>query len=37
MRITAVGDCGADRYLNLGRDRPGGITLNFAANARRQG
>jgi fructoselysine 6-kinase len=24
-----------DRYLNLGRDRPGGITLNFAANARR--
>lgn len=35
MRITAVGDCGVDRYLNLGRDRPGGITLNFAANARR--
>ena len=35
MRITAVGDCGVDRYLDLGRDRPGGITLNFAANARR--
>jgi fructoselysine 6-kinase len=33
--VTAVGDCGVDRYLNLGRDRPGGITLNFAANARR--
>jgi sugar/nucleoside kinase (ribokinase family) len=33
--ITAVGDCGVDRYLDLGRDRPGGITLNFAANARR--
>jgi len=30
-----VGDCGVDRYLSLGRDRPGGITLNFAANARR--
>jgi fructoselysine 6-kinase len=35
LRVTAVGDCGVDRYLNLGRDRPGGITLNFAANARR--
>jgi fructoselysine 6-kinase len=35
VRLTAVGDCGVDRYLNLGRDRPGGITLNFAANARR--
>jgi fructoselysine 6-kinase len=35
VRVTAVGDCGIDRYLNLGRDRPGGITLNFAANARR--
>lgn len=34
MRITGVGDCGVDRYLNLGRDRPGGITLNFAVNAR---
>ena len=35
LRVTAVGDCGVDRYLNLGQDRPGGITLNFAANARR--
>jgi len=35
VRVTAVGDCGVDRYLNLGRDRPGGITLNFAAHARR--
>lgn len=35
MRVTAVGDCGVDRYLDLGLDRPGGITLNFAANARR--
>lgn len=35
MRITGVGDCGVDRYVNLGRDRPGGITLNFAVNARR--
>jgi fructoselysine 6-kinase len=35
VRVTGVGDCGVDRYLNLGRDRPGGITLNFAANARR--
>jgi fructoselysine 6-kinase len=34
VRITAVGDCGVDRYLNLKRDRPGGITLNFAVNAR---
>ncbi len=35
MRLTAIGDCGVDRYLDLHRDRPGGITLNFAANARR--
>ena len=35
MRITGVGDCGVDRYLNRGCDRPGGITLNFAVNARR--
>jgi fructoselysine 6-kinase len=35
VRVTAVGDCGVDRYLDLGVDRPGGITLNFAANARR--
>ena len=35
MRITGVGDCGVDRYLNLNWDRPGGITLNFAASAKR--
>ena len=35
MRITGVGDCGVDRYLDRGLDRPGGITLNFAVNARR--
>ena len=35
MRVVGVGDCGVDRYLNLGLDRPGGITLNFAVNARR--
>jgi len=35
VRLTGVGDCGVDRYLNLGCDRPGGITLNFAVNARR--
>ncbi len=34
MRILCVGDCGVDRYLNLGGDRPGGITLNFAVNIR---
>jgi fructoselysine 6-kinase len=34
MRITAVGDCGIDRYVDLRADRPGGISLNFAANAR---
>ncbi len=34
MRITGVGDCGVDRYLNLDCDRPGGISLNFAVNAR---
>jgi fructoselysine 6-kinase len=35
VRITAVGDCGVDRYLSPARDRPGGITLNFAVVARR--
>jgi fructoselysine 6-kinase len=34
MRITAVGDCGIDRYVDLAADRPGGISLNFAANAK---
>jgi sugar/nucleoside kinase (ribokinase family) len=35
VRITAVGDCGVDRYLSPACDRPGGITLNFAVCARR--
>ncbi len=35
MRVTAVGDCGVDRYVDLRADRPGGISLNFAVNARR--
>lgn len=35
MRVTGVGDCGVDRYLNPACDRPGGITLNFAVIARR--
>lgn len=38
MNIACVGDCGVDRYVALGPrglDRPGGITLNFAVNARR--
>jgi fructoselysine 6-kinase len=35
VNVVLAGDCGVDRYLNLGLDRPGGITLNFAAHARR--
>jgi fructoselysine 6-kinase len=35
MRIVCVGDCGIDRYVELGVERPGGITFNVAANARR--
>jgi sugar/nucleoside kinase (ribokinase family) len=35
MIVACVGDCGIDRYVNLGVDRPGGIALNFAVNARR--
>lgn len=34
MRVVCAGDCGVDRYVNLGVDRPGGITLNVAVNAR---
>ena len=34
MNVVAAGDCGVDRYLNLGADRAGGISLNFAVNAR---
>jgi sugar/nucleoside kinase (ribokinase family) len=35
LNVVLAGDCGVDRYLNLGLDRPGGITLNVAAHARR--
>jgi fructoselysine 6-kinase len=34
MRVICAGDCGVDRYVNRALDRPGGMTLNFAANAR---
>ena len=35
MKVVLAGDCGVDRYVSLGVDRPGGITLNVAAHARR--
>jgi fructoselysine 6-kinase len=35
VNVVLVGDCGVDRYVPLGLDRPGGITLNVAAHARR--
>jgi fructoselysine 6-kinase len=35
MNVVLAGDCGVDRYLPLGLDRPGGITLNVAAHTRR--
>lgn len=35
LHVVCVGDCGIDRYGSLGQDRPGGITLNVAAHARR--
>jgi fructoselysine 6-kinase len=34
MNIVCVGDCGVDRYVPLGLDRPGGITLNVAVHLR---
>ena len=34
MHVVCAGDCGVDRYVPLGLDRPGGITLNVAANGR---
>ena len=37
MRIVAVGECTRDRYIDLGVERVGGISLNFAINARRVG
>jgi fructoselysine 6-kinase len=35
MKIVCAGDCGVDRYVELGAERPGGITLNVAVHARR--
>jgi fructoselysine 6-kinase len=35
VKVVLAGDCGVDRYVSLGVDRPGGITLNVAAHARR--
>ena len=35
MNIVCAGDCGVDRYVDLGVDRPGGKTLNTAVTARR--
>lgn len=37
VRIVAVGECTRDRYLDLGIESVGGISLNFAVNARRSG
>jgi fructoselysine 6-kinase len=34
MNIVCIGDCGVDRYVPLGLDRPGGITLNVAVHLR---
>jgi fructoselysine 6-kinase len=34
MNVVCVGDCGVDRYVPLGLDRPGGITLNVAVHLR---
>ncbi len=35
MKLVCVGDCCTDRYTIEGADRPGGITFNFAWQARR--
>ncbi|MDP6604826.1 MAG: PfkB family carbohydrate kinase [Dehalococcoidia bacterium] len=35
MKVVCAGDCGVDRYVDLGIDRPGGKTLNVAATVRR--
>jgi fructoselysine 6-kinase len=37
LQIVCVGEITVDRYLDLGRDLAGGISLNFAVNARRSG
>jgi fructoselysine 6-kinase len=34
MKVVCVGDCGVDRYVSLGVDRAGGITLNVAVHLR---
>jgi fructoselysine 6-kinase len=34
MNVACVGDCGVDRYVPLGLDRAGGITLNVAVHLR---
>lgn len=36
LNVVCVGDCGVDRYLPVSRERPGGITYNFAHHARRR-
>jgi sugar/nucleoside kinase (ribokinase family) len=35
MNVVCVGDCGIDHYTQSGDRRPGGITSNFALQARR--
>ncbi len=37
MKVVAVGECTVDRYLTQQVDTVGGISLNFAVNARRAG
>ncbi|HWQ15693.1 MAG TPA: PfkB family carbohydrate kinase [Roseiflexaceae bacterium] len=37
MQVVCVGEVTVDRYLDLGRDFAGGISLNVAVNARRCG
>lgn len=34
LDVVCVGDCGVDRYVSLGENRPGGMTLNVAVHAR---
>ena len=36
VNVVCVGDCGIDRYLPSNESRVGGITANFARNARQQ-
>jgi fructoselysine 6-kinase len=37
MNLVAVGECTIDQYLDLGIETVGGISLNYAVNARRCG